>query len=229
MKKNLCRVCASGISYIVGPTGGQWFHDLHPPDGHEARPLRITYCYDTEFLEDGKTIELISIGIVREDGSEYYAVNQGSFPMWCRVSQHPWLVANVLPTLPMTVVPALHVKGDKSGISTNILISDRSNPQVKPLDQIAQEVYDFLTFEGTEPELWAWYAAFDHVALAWLYGPMSRMPEPLPYYTNDIKQECVRLGDPEIPEHSGNEHHALADARQNWVIKRFLNECRPVV
>lgn len=33
------------------------------------------YCYDTEFLEDGSTIELISIGIVCEDGREYYAVN----------------------------------------------------------------------------------------------------------------------------------------------------------
>ena len=33
------------------------------------------YCYDTEFLDDGNTIELISIGIVCEDGREYYAVN----------------------------------------------------------------------------------------------------------------------------------------------------------
>ena len=30
--------------------------------------------YDTEFLEDGKTIDLISIGMVAEDGREYYAV-----------------------------------------------------------------------------------------------------------------------------------------------------------
>ncbi|MCW2560140.1 MAG: hypothetical protein JWP55_4104 [Mycobacterium sp.] len=28
------------------------------------------YCYDTEFLNDGRTIELISIGIVCEDGRE---------------------------------------------------------------------------------------------------------------------------------------------------------------
>ena len=31
------------------------------------------YFYDTEFIEDGKTIDLISIGIVCEDGREYYA------------------------------------------------------------------------------------------------------------------------------------------------------------
>jgi hypothetical protein len=32
--------------------------------------------YDEEFLEDGRTIELISIGLVREDGAEYYAVSK---------------------------------------------------------------------------------------------------------------------------------------------------------
>jgi hypothetical protein len=31
---------------------------------------------DTEFLEDGRTIDLISIGIVSEDGKEYYCVNE---------------------------------------------------------------------------------------------------------------------------------------------------------
>lgn len=29
--------------------------------------------FDTEFIEDGKTIDLLSIGMVREDGSTYYA------------------------------------------------------------------------------------------------------------------------------------------------------------
>ena len=29
--------------------------------------------FDTEFIEDGKTIDLISIGMVREDGETYYA------------------------------------------------------------------------------------------------------------------------------------------------------------
>jgi hypothetical protein len=32
--------------------------------------------YDLEFLEDGRTIELISIGMVCDDGREYYAVNR---------------------------------------------------------------------------------------------------------------------------------------------------------
>lgn len=31
--------------------------------------------FDTEFIEDGKTIDLISIGLVREDGEELYLEN----------------------------------------------------------------------------------------------------------------------------------------------------------
>ena len=35
----------------------------------------MRFFYDTEFIEDGATIELVSIGIVAEDGREYYAVS----------------------------------------------------------------------------------------------------------------------------------------------------------
>ena len=35
----------------------------------------MRFFYDTEFIEDGETIELISIGIVGDDGREYYAVS----------------------------------------------------------------------------------------------------------------------------------------------------------
>ena len=35
--------------------------------------------YDTEFLEDGSTVKLISIGMVRDsDGAEYYAVSEAT-------------------------------------------------------------------------------------------------------------------------------------------------------
>lgn len=51
---------------------------------------------DTEFYEDGKTIELISIGVVREDGAEYYAETWAAKAL-CQRSD--WLVQNVLPHL----------------------------------------------------------------------------------------------------------------------------------
>ena len=35
----------------------------------------MRYFLDTEFIEDGKTIDLLSIGIVAEDGRELYLQN----------------------------------------------------------------------------------------------------------------------------------------------------------
>lgn len=35
----------------------------------------MKFWFDTEFIEDGRTIDLVSIGIVSEDGRRYYAVS----------------------------------------------------------------------------------------------------------------------------------------------------------
>lgn len=51
--------------------------------------------FDTEFYENGRTIDLISIGMVREDGKEYYAEAQ----MADRMCQTDWLKENVKPHL----------------------------------------------------------------------------------------------------------------------------------
>lgn len=53
----------------------------------------MRYFYDTEFYENGKTIRLISIGIVAADGREYYAETVDA-PVLCSAS--PWLMQNVL-------------------------------------------------------------------------------------------------------------------------------------
>lgn len=51
--------------------------------------------FDIEFIEDGKTIDLISIGIVREDGFSYYA--ESSECDLTRASE--WVKLNVIPYL----------------------------------------------------------------------------------------------------------------------------------
>ncbi len=56
----------------------------------------MRFFYDTEFIEDGRTIELVSIGVVAEDGSEYYAVSTEFDPD----RAGDWVRANVLPHLP---------------------------------------------------------------------------------------------------------------------------------
>ena len=57
---------------------------------------RVKYFYDTEFIDDGRTIELISIGVVAEDGREYYAISTEFDPE--RAGR--WVRTNVLPKLP---------------------------------------------------------------------------------------------------------------------------------
>ena len=187
----------------------------------------MRYCYDTEFLEDGRTIELISIGIVAEDGREYYAVN-ADMPVG-RIIADDWLMANVWPHLPLA-------DDDGSGLSLLNLRSAR----VKPKWVIANEVAEFL-LAGTEfgpdddrstmttepPELWAYFAAYDHVALAQLWGKMIDRPVGVPMYTHDLRQEMDRLGiGSSLVPKPLNQHHALADARWNMSMLRVLDKRR---
>lgn len=176
----------------------------------------MRYFYDCEFLEDGRTIDLISIGIVADDGREYYAINRDA--PWKRINRHTWLRENVLPGLP-------RIHGDRRfqvSARRNPVAIDFHHPLFKSHARIAAEVRDFLLTGDGKPELWAWYGAYDHVALCQLWGPMADLPDGLPMYTKDLKQECDRLGDPPIPEQDKGEHNALADARHNLVRFREL-------
>jgi hypothetical protein len=57
--------------------------------------------FDTEFIEDGRTIELLSIGIVRDDGATYYAEPAEVD----RKSANAWVQEHVLPLLTGPVKP----------------------------------------------------------------------------------------------------------------------------
>lgn len=181
--------------------------------------------YDLEFLDDGRHIELISIGMVCDDGREYYAVNSDAD--WDRVKKHDWLMQNVWPHLPL--------RGHKSGlvtvggkVETRLTepgVVDTSNTQVKPRWVIANEVRDFI--QATDDvSLWANCGAYDFVALAQLWGPLVRRPKGVPVRTNDIQQERARLGLSwdDLPKQEGGEHNALADARHNQTVRRWLAE-----
>lgn len=164
------------------------------------------YAYDTEFLEDGRTIELISIGIACEDGREYYAVNVNAD--WDRIRGSDWLVNNVLPSLPFI---------DPDDELSDL---DSTNVAVKPLWAIANEVREFLLSGDTPPQLWADYAAYDHVALCQLWGRMIDLPEGIPMFTHDLQHEAASHH-LHIPEQESGAHNALEDARH---VMRVLRE-----
>lgn len=54
--------------------------------------------FDTEFVEDGKTIELISIGLVREDGAMLYmetdTYEPWNAPQWIKDNVNPYLIGD---------------------------------------------------------------------------------------------------------------------------------------
>lgn len=180
------------------------------------------YWYDTEFLEDGRTIELISIGIVASDGREYHAVVADGD--WNRVLLSPWLVAHVVPHLPLARADVLasYLAGHPGTTLRDVcdlVTLDRLDPVVKPRALIAVEVRDFLLgtrrdASASPVELWADYAAYDHVALCQLWGRMIDLPAGVPMFTSDVQQEAARLNLRELlPAQHIGEHNALEDAR----------------
>lgn len=141
--------------------------------------------YDTEFLEDGKTIDLISIGMIDEGGNELYLVNRDA--VWERIRADDWLMANVVPHLPPT---------DSKCWASH--------------DEIRSRVAGFC---GEKPEFWADYAAYDHVALCQLFGKMIDIPGGWPYFTHDIQSAALGVRHLVNLPSSHTEHDALADAR----------------
>lgn len=170
--------------------------------------------YDTEFIDDGNTIELISIGMVSEYGEEYYGIN-GELTLR-RLTDIDWHMENTIPSLPIRTV------GDNK---IGWLQDHPDSKLIKSKNTLRREVSDFIfkhnLFRTDPVELWAWYGAYDHVVLAQLFGPMIQLPPHVPQWTNDLKQEMTRkekLGHfrlrfdmPKMEE--GNLHNALDDAR----------------
>jgi hypothetical protein len=146
----------------------------------------VQIFFDTEFIDDGKTVDLVSIGLVRADGAEYYAE-----PAECdRAKGCEWVQKNV--------------------------ISQLTGP-VKPRSTIADEIRHFC---GENPEFWAYYAAYDWLALCQLYGRMLDTPFGWPHFVNDIQSlRYWKGGIAKLPQVEA-EHHALHDARWN---KQFFD------
>jgi hypothetical protein len=177
--------------------------------------------FDTEFIDDGKKIEFISIGMVREDGKQYYAVTDNVSVIY-RAIENDWLRKNVVNSLPLNIFGSS--VGQFSGRINYEWDWDKNHKDfgaIKPKEQIAQDIRVFCTEHGT-PELWAWYAAYDHVVLSQIFGKMLDLPEDIPMWTNDLRQELHRLGNPRYPEQQEGAHNALEDAKWNRTLRKYL-------
>lgn len=172
--------------------------------------------YDTEFLENGVTIRFLSIGMVREDGKEYYAITQ-DLSVISAAAREPWLKENVLDKFPLA-----------QPVASAYPVFDPTHPDfenVKPKSTIAREVYDFIASALPDVSLWAWFSSYDHVVLAQLFGRMIDLPIGIPMYTNDLRSEVERLGNPWVPELPGSSaHNALHDAREVKFRREWLKQ-----
>lgn len=181
----------------------------------------MRYFYDCEFHEDGRTIDLISIGIVAQDGREYYAVHAEAD--WTRASAHPWLPEDVLDHL-----PGEWVMRHTAGQVRNEWRPDRRHKDVKVREQIADEVSAFIAAGSPnrdDNELWAYYAAYDHVALCQMWGRMVDLPAAVPMFTRDLQQVVAELEENGQEVHrpaQTDEHFALADARWDRALHEVL-------
>lgn len=186
----------------------------------------MKYFLDTEFLEGTQktlfsktapTIDLISIGIVAEDGREYYAISK-EFNLkeaWNRCDLKPdvagnmrkvyWIRDNVLFPIYTSIV--------QGGMRNNMSFSYSTMKGIlkgfgKTNEQIAREIIKFThidmcrpnvtkaqaddnkkMFDVSRPEFYGYYSDYDWVVFCWLFGKMIDLPKPFPMYCIDLRQE----------------------------------------
>src|SRR5574342_101830 len=153
----------------------------------------MKYWLDTEFIEGfrkplfGKRrhfIDLISIGIVAEDGREYYAINN----KFRAKDADEWVKNNV--------ISKLESKNTfRSGLITPTMMM--SSPVWKSNKEIKN---DLLTFFGCKRdqffyrapegiEVYGYYCDYDWVLFCSLFGRMIDLPKGFPMYCIDLKQQ----------------------------------------
>ena len=196
----------------------------------------MKYFIDTEFKEKPTTIELISIGIVCEDGREYYALSK-DFDLRT-VWKDEWLRENVLSPIYIE-----HIHGDmrnhfsfsRSSVRGILDSFGKTNKQIAreiryfianiPLEQ--SEETPEVAIEFNRPEFYGYYADYDWVVFCWLFGRMIDLPKYFPMYCKDLKQmmddkgldnEWKRINCPDLV----GEHNALVDAKWNFKLYKKL-------
>jgi hypothetical protein len=142
--------------------------------------------------------------VVDERGREFYAIST----QFDESKAQPWVRRHVLDRLPSPGDPAWRSR-----------------------DRIRDELLAFLTEplrDGAagEIELWAWYAAYDHVVLAQLWGAMPALPREIPRFTKDLRQLWDDVGRPPLPAAAAARHDALVDARHNLARWRVMEPLR---
>lgn len=149
------------------------------------------FFFDFEFMEDGTTIDPISLGMVASDGHELYI-------------EYDFEPDKANKFVRDKVFPHLESKTLGLGVCRSFA---------------AVQILEFVKAHslGKCVRFWGHYVAYDWVCLAQHWGPMIDLPRPMPWFAHDLIVEWHRYGcDKKLkPPKPKDEHHALADARWN--------------
>lgn len=154
----------------------------------------MKYFLDTEFNENGRELDMISIALVNEMGRSL-CITSSEFDLGAAQAK-PWLVENVISKLPPREL-------------------------WKTRAEIRAEILKFVGSDR-QPQFWAWFAAYDWVIFCQLFGGMLKMPKAWPQHVMDLKQEHVLAGRPRLPQQMEGQHDALEDAKWNKVVHSIL-------
>lgn len=154
--------------------------------------------FDWEFDEDGVAIRPISLGMVSEDGRDTLYLEM----QFDETLVNPWVREHVLPHLSWHPHSRLTREQARDHV---IGFVGEGGPLVNKRDRKP----DF--------EAWGYFADYDWVLLAQLFGPMVNLPANFPMFCMDLQQWWIQLGSPEgiKPKKPKDAHNALADARWN--------------
>lgn len=181
----------------------------------------MKYFLDTEFIEDGESIDLISIGIVAEDGRELYLQNAD-----CRFPKaNDWVARHVFPHLQDFDMGRRDraCREYRSEITPSGLGGSCTKDELCPWRDphaLANLIRTFCdTKKHGKPEFWTYFGAYDWVVLCQLFGAMVRLPEGWPYLAYDLRQWLDHNGRAALHQPDDAPHHALEDAR--WIAATY--------
>ena len=175
----------------------------------------MRFSLDTEFIENGETIKLVSIALVAEDGRELYA----QCPDAPFKAANDFVARNVFPHLDHfdmgKQARACTVERAGEFPRSDSKCRDPKCPWLHP-----QSLRESLRkFCGDAPEFWTYYGAYDWVALCQLFGDMSELPKGWPFFAYDLRQALNVEGLHGVAQPDNAPHHALDDAR--WIARQY--------
>jgi len=186
----------------------------------------MIYYLDTEFLcteHSGvdESVELLSIGILREDGESLYRITQFDLSS---AYLNDWIRDNVLTTMFSQPTNGSYKRYKELlasyGKSREIIRNDIT-------DFISRE--KLVTQRNVDAQFIAYYGAYDWVLFCQLFGGLMNLPKGYAYHYIDLRALFDVVGvtkdqvKKNVPQKTGK-HNPLVDCEWNKEVHQYLRD-----